>query len=103
MNKLLIVSSTIAISFGLASCHTMNDTANFTNATVGNGVKYTATTVGKGVGFVSNTGAAVGKGVGTVVGSGVGLVTGHPHSYHKTVYHHGHHYMLQNGRYVRVN
>jgi hypothetical protein len=117
MKKLLVMSSAVAISLSLAGCHTMNDTANFANSTVGTGVKYTATAVGTGVGFVGN-------GVGTVVNTGVGFFGGHPKGYNSTrytnthaVYHHnnkhyynshyvkhnGHQYKMKNGKYVRID
>ena len=112
MKKLLLISSAIAISASLAGCNTMNDTANYANSTVGSGVKYTARTVGTGVGVISDTGAAIGNGVGTVVNGGVGMVSGHSTTYHHNtmhgtkahmMYRHGHHYMLKNGKYVRMN
>lgn len=113
MKKLLLISSAVAISFSLTGCNTvnntMNETSRFANSTVGAGVKLTARTVGTGVGFVSNTGAAIGKGVGSVVDTGVGVVGGHHPTSHqtkyrtKTVSHNGHHYMIQNGKYVRMD
>jgi len=109
MKKILLISSAVAISFSLAGCNTMNDTSNFANSTIGTGVKYTATTVGSGVGFISNTGATVGRGVGYVADTGTGFMNGHHTTYQKTkyrtgtVYRHGHRYMLQNGRYVRMD
>ncbi len=82
MKKILLLSAVAAVSFNLVGCHTannaMDDTSRFANATLGTGVKYTATTVGTGVGFVSKTGATIGKGVGTVVDRGVGFVSGKP-------------------------
>lgn len=94
------------MSVSLAGCNTMNDTGRFANATVGTGVKYTATTVGTGVGYVAKTGAVVGNGVGMVVDKSIGLVSGRPASYHahtQTITRGGHHYVIENGKYVRVN
>lgn len=110
MKKLIITSSAVLISLSLVSCNTMNDASQFSNRTVGTGIKYGAQTVGTGVGYVTNAGAFVGRGVGTVVGTGVGVITRHPASYQavKTnqkngmIYHNGHHYKLQNGKYVLV-
>ncbi|QMT59847.1 MULTISPECIES: hypothetical protein [unclassified Legionella] len=103
--KAIITSTALLMSLSLVGCNTMNQAAQYSNQTVGAGVKYGANVVGTGVGFIANTGAAVGHGVGRVVGTGVGVVTGH------TVYkaqpqyvdHNGHKYMLQNGRYVLVH
>ncbi len=111
MNKLLLITSALGMSFGLVGCHTVNHTVDGTSRVVGTGVKYTATAVGTGVGLVSNTGAAIGRGVGTVVSTGVGLVGGNSATYQQTkyqkksqtVYHNGHRYILKNGKYVRVD
>ncbi len=95
------------MSLSLVGCNTMDQASQYSNSTVGAGVKYGANVVGKGVGFIADTGAAVGHGVGKVVDTGVGVVTGHKVSYHKTkpqyVDYNGHRYMLQNGRYVLVH
>lgn len=105
--KLILTSSALLMSLSLVGCNTMDQASQYSNSTVGAGVKYGANVVGTGVGFVADTGAAVGHGVGKVVDTGVGFVTGHPASYHKEktqyVYHNGHRYMLQNGRYVLVH
>ena len=118
MKKLIITSAALLASLSLVGCHTTNDVAQFSNNTVGKGVQYGAKTVGAGVGVVSNTGAFVGRSVGTVVGtgvgvvgSGVGMVTGQKtyhnnmNSSYKTkgvVYHKGHYYKMQHGKYVLV-
>jgi hypothetical protein len=116
MNKMVIASSALLLSLGLAGCNTMNNVSQFGNNTIGTGVKYTANTVGAGVGLVSNTGAAVGQGIGKVVNTGVGVVnTGvgvvtSPLTYHNNtrmynkpvVYRNSHKYMLRNGKYVQV-
>ncbi|WP_231852883.1 hypothetical protein [Legionella longbeachae] len=88
----------------------MNDVSQYSNSTVGTGVKYGATAVGTGVGYIADTGAFIGSGVGKVVGTGVGVISGQPATYHnvgtyhnnQVIYHNGHHYMLKNGRYVLV-
>lgn len=108
MKKLLLISAALTISFGLTGCHTANNAVDGTTKVVGTGFKYTATAVGAGVGVVSKTGAAIGTGVGTIVNTGVGFVDGHPVKYQKShakaqmVKRNGHNYMLQNGKYVRV-
>ena len=110
MKNVIITSSALLMALSLTGCNTMNNAAQYTSTTVGNGVRYTTNAVGTGVGVVTNTGAAVGRGVGTVVGTGVGWVTGQPAKYRQVngrynnqmIYHNGHRYMLQNGRYVRV-
>lgn len=116
MKKLVITSSALIMSLSLVGCNTMNTSSQYANSTIGTGVKYSATTIGTGVGYVANTGAFVGRGVGTVVGtgvgvvgSGVGLVTGKPVNYryvntssNKVIYHNGHRYVVQNGRYVLI-
>ncbi len=113
MKTLAITTSAVIMTLSLAGCNSMNSGMNnvsqFGNATVGQGVKYSAQTIGTGVGFVSNTGAAVGKGIATVADMGVGVVTspwsshGMKASYHKpVVYHNGHRYMWKNGNYVLV-
>ncbi len=120
MKKLIITSSALLAVLSLSGCNTMNTAGETvgngvrytTNTvgngvrygvnTVGNGVKYGVNTVGQGVGFVAHTGAAVGQGVGNVVGTGVGFVTGRPTYQNKVVYHNGHRYVVQNGRYVLI-
>lgn len=109
MKKLIITSLALTVPLCLVGCNTMNNTSQFANSTVGTGVKYGANTVGKGVGYISHTGAVVGQGVGNVVGTGVGFITGKPANYrhvntynNKVIYHNGHQYMIQNGRYVLV-
>ncbi|HHF7365215.1 TPA: hypothetical protein ACPSKY_000308 [Legionella bozemanae] len=81
--KVIIASSALLMSLSLVGCNTMNEASQYSNETVGAGVKYGANVVGKGVGFVADTGAAVGQGFGKVVDTGVGAVTGHPTSHHK--------------------
>lgn len=115
MKKSLIISATLLASLSLVGCNSMNnamnDTGNFATSTVGTGMHYTTSVVGTGVGVVTGTGAAIGRGFGTVVGTGTGIVTGQrvyykpTGYYHKTqvIYRHGHHYMLKNGRYVRMD
>lgn len=88
----------------------MNDVSQYSNSTVGAGVKYGATAVGTGVGYIADTGAFIGNGVGKVVGTGVGFLSGQPANYrnvstyqnNKIIYHNGHRYMLKGGRYVLV-
>lgn len=111
MKKLIITSSAVLMSLSLVGCNTMNSGSNLVGNTVqygahtvGTGIKYGAQTVGTGIGYVANTGAFVGRGVGTVVGGGLGLVTGQNTSYQKNgmIYHNGHQYRLQNGKYVLI-
>ncbi|WP_454783243.1 hypothetical protein [Legionella sp. WA2022007384] len=103
--KLILTSSALLMSLSLVGCNTMNQASQYSNSTVGAGVKYGANVVGTGVGFIADTGAAVGHGVGKVVDTGVGVVTGHTVYKAKPQYvnHNGHRYMLQNGRYVLVH
>jgi len=104
MNKLIITSSAVIMSLSLAGCNTMDSASQYSNKTVGSAIDYSARTVGTGVGFVANTGAAIGHGVGTVAGTGVGWATGQSSSYHRgTMSHNNHHYVIKNGKYVRVN
>ena len=109
MKKLITMSLGALCTLSLMSCNTMNDSSKYANSTVGTGVKYTANVVGGGVGVVSKTGAFIGNGVGRVVSSGVGIFTGQPTGYHHVnysksgvVYHHGHQYRVQNGKYVLI-
>lgn len=105
MKKLLLIASTVAMSFSLAGCGTtgLNDTTRFAGSTVGTGVKYTTNTVGTGVRYVGQTGVAVGRGVGNIVSGGLGWIA-RPFGYHqKTISYKGHQYINQNGQYVRVN
>ncbi len=85
--KAVITTSALLMSLSLVGCNTMNEVSQYSNSTVGAGVKYGANVVGTGVGFVADTGAAVGHGVGRVVDTGVDVVTGHPTSYHKVKNH----------------
>ncbi|KTD73717.1 hypothetical protein [Legionella tucsonensis] len=85
--KVIIASSALLMSLSLVGCNTMNEASQYSNATVGAGVKYGANVVGTGVGFVADTGAAVGHGIGRVVDTGVGVVTNHPTSYRKVKTH----------------
>ncbi|PWY56484.1 hypothetical protein DGG96_02290 [Legionella qingyii] len=105
--KVIVTSSALLMSLSLVGCNTMDQASQYSNSTVGAGVKYGANVVGTGVGFIADTGAAVGNGVGKVVDTGVGVVTEHKVSYHKAkpqyVYYNGHRYMLQNGRYILVH
>ncbi|PJD91565.1 MAG: hypothetical protein CK426_02950 [Legionella sp.] len=109
MKKRVIMFSALLISLGLAGCHTMNSasqmgqsTVNYGTKTVGTGVTYGFKTVGAGVGVLSNTGAAVGRGIGHTTNWLVGQPVV---SYHgeKVVYYKGHKYMLQHGKYVLVH
>lgn len=115
MKKFLIISTVAVMSFQLAGCNTVSNavdgTTRFASSTVGTGMKFTAATVGTGVGLVGNTGFAVGSGVHSVVKKGVGWMGGKSTNYQKakyntkaqTVYQNGHHYMLKNGQYIRVD
>lgn len=117
MKNVIIASSALLMTLGLASCNTMNNAAQYTSSTVSHGVRTgvgvvhhtgtavvrgTGTVVGTGVGVVHGAGTAVTNTVGGVVGTGVGLVTGRHVSHNQIIYHNGHRYMLKNGRYVRV-
>ncbi|AYK03000.1 hypothetical protein CAB17_09300 [Legionella sainthelensi] len=111
MKKYIITSSALLMALSLVGCNTMNDVSQYSNSTVGAGVKYGATAVGTGVGYIADTGAFIGNGVGKVVGTGVGLVSGQPATYqnvgtyhhNQVIYHNGHRYMLKNGHYVLVH
>jgi hypothetical protein len=96
MNKIILsVVAVSAFSLNLMGCQPFNAVGRAGN-----------TVVGTGVGLVSTTGATVGR----AVGAGVDILVGRPATrndmvaYRKNgvVYHNGHAYRIQNGRYVRA-
>ncbi|HHT0592198.1 TPA: hypothetical protein ACTXXA_002183 [Legionella anisa] len=85
--KVIIASSVLFMSLSLVGCNTLNEASQYSNETVGSGVKYGANVVGTGVGYVVDTGATVGHGIGKVVDTGVGVVTGQSTSHQKVKKH----------------
>lgn len=102
--KKLIIGCSVVMSLNLVGCNTLDSASQFSNNTVGKGVKYVSTTG-------AYVGRTVGNGVGTVLGTGVGMVSGKTvntkqqvNTYNKKglIYRDGHAYQVQNGKYVLV-